>query len=62
MSGPDKDRADDLHEAGQKDGAQPFGSYDPPHGVIETLIGDTETCTRENAIYDSGFHNAREQK
>lgn len=56
------DRATELNNDGQEDGAKSFGSYDPPHGALETLLGDTDKCTEENAIYDAGFHNAREQK
>ena len=56
------DRDTKLNNDGQADGAEPWGSYDPPHGVVETILGDSEKCYHENAVYDNGFHNAREQK
>lgn len=62
MSKPDKAREEKLDRDGAKAGSESWGSHNPPHGVVETVVGDTAKCTRENAIYDAGFHNAREQK
>ena len=55
------ERSERMHNEGQEDGAKPWGSYDRPHGVASTIISDTESKSKDNADYDRGFHNAREQ-
>jgi hypothetical protein len=56
------ERSERIHNEGQEDGAKPWGSYDRPHGAVSTLVSDTESKCKDNADYDAGFHNAREQR
>ena len=56
------ERSERIHNEGQEAGSEPWGSYDRPHGAISTIAYDTEQKCKDNADYDAGFHNAREQK
>lgn len=63
MSGPKRDaELERIADEGKEDGKKPYGSYEPPHGVISTLVSDTAKKSEDNAVYDEAFHEARHSK
>ena len=61
----DGERHDELHKQGQKDGAAGFGNYEPPHGLLKTvvtLVRSSEDYSRQiedNQAYRAGWQNGR---
>lgn len=68
MSGPNDKRGDELneyHNQGQSDHND--GKYEPPHhvGFFDGIIypeSTNEQIAEDNAAYDSGYSNARDNK
>ncbi len=53
-----------YHDKGEQDAAEDKG-YNPPHGVIDSLISwgnEEKRNIEENNAYDKGYDNAKSQK
>jgi len=49
-----------YHNNGQKDAAKGYGNYNPPNGVLHTVI--SEDAAEANRSYREGYQNGIEQR